>query len=240
MCTMRALVLRTINYSDSRLVVSLFTERYGMVACMVRVSSGRKAGGRSALWQILNMVDVTMDYRPSREVQTVSEASLSSPWQNLPYHPMKAAVAMFLGEFLFHALRGEGENAALFAFLENSLRWFDEAEEGIADFHLQLMLRLTRFLGILPGTDGYDRHKMYDLRGACYVSLLPGHGGYLPAEEARWIPVLLGLDYGRMRRLKMTTDKRRRMMDVLLQYYRLHVPAFGELHSLDVLREVLS
>lgn len=235
----RALVLRSIRYSDSRLVVSLFTESHGMVPCMVRVSHGRKAGGRTALWQVLSLVDVEMDYRASREVQTVREASLSScPWRSLPYHPVKAAIAMFLGEFLFHSLRGEGENAPLFAFLENSLRWFDEADDGFVDFHLQLMLRLTRFIGILPGTDGYARHKAYDLKGACYVQSVPSHGQYLVADEARWIPVLLHLDYGRMRMLGWTVPLRRRMLEVLLVYYRLHVPAFGELQGLDVLREV--
>ncbi len=236
----RALVLRTIHYSDSRMVVSLFTESHGMVACMVRVSRGRKGGGRSALWQVLNLVDVALDYRPAREVQTVGEASISCPWQTLPYHPVKAAISMFLGEFLFHAIRGEGENGALFAFLENSLRWFDEADEGIADFHLQLMLRLTRFLGILPGVDGYDRSKVYDLKSACYASLMPGHGQYLMPEEARLIPMLLRMDYGRMRKLRMTTAGRRRMLEVLIQYYGLHVPAFGEMHSLEILREVFS
>lgn len=236
----RALVLRTIHYSDHRLVVSLFTEGHGMVTCMARVSGGRRSGGRAALWQVLNLVDVEMDYRPSREFQTIGEAAISHPWASLPYHPVKAAMSMFLGEFLFHSLRGEGENAALFAFLENSLRWFDEAEEGVADFHLQLMLRLTRFLGILPGTEGCGGRKVYDLKGACYASVIPAHGQYLAADEARWLPVLLGLDYGRMRRLGMTAAKRRRMLEVLLQYYRLHVPAFGELQGLDILREVLS
>lgn len=236
----RALVLRTIHYGDNRLVVSLYTESRGMVTCMVRVTRGRKSGGRTALWQMLNLVDVAMDVRPSRDMQTINEASMSCPWYDLPYHPLKAAISMFLGDFLFHCLRGEGENAALFAFLENSLRWFDEAEEGIADFHLQLMLRLTRFLGILPGVDGYARHKVYDLRGACYAAVIPIHGQYLAADEARWIPLLLRLDYGRMRKLKMTTTGRRRVMEILLLYYRLHVPAFGELQSLDVLREVFS
>lgn len=211
-----------------------------MTSCMARVSRGRRSDGRSALWQVLNVVDVTMDFRPSRDIQTIRNASISSPWQTLPYHPVKAAISMFLGEFLFHSLKSEGENVALFAFLEKSLRWFDEADDGVADFHLQLMLRLTRFLGILPGVDGYGRRKVYDLRGACYVSLVPGHGHYLMADEARWIPILLRLDYGSMRRLGMTVAGRRRMMEVLLLYYRLHVPAFGELQSLDILREVFS
>ncbi len=192
------------------------------------------------MWQLLNVVDVTLDYRPSREIQTIGEAYISCPWQSMPYHPMKATVSMFLADFLFHSLRGEGENAQLFAFLENSLLWFDSADEGVVDFHLQLMLRLTRFLGILPSVDGYARNMLYDLKSACYASSVPAHGQYLVAAEARWIPVLLKLDYGRMHKLRLTTVARRHMMEVLLKYYRLHVPSFGELQTLDILREMFS
>lgn len=240
MHTTRALVLRAVRYGDSRLVVSLYTESHGMMACMARVSHGRKAGGRNALWQMMNMVDITLDYRPAREVQNIREASISCPWQSLPYHPLKATVCMFLGDFLMHGLRGEGENRALFAFLENSLRWLDATDEGIADFHLQMMLRMTRFLGILPGTDGGGRHMAYDLRGACFTFPAPAHGQYLTPDEARWLTVLLQADYGRMHRLKLTAVARRRMMDVILLYYRLHVPSFGELQSLNILREIFS
>ncbi len=216
----------------------MFTEGHGMVTCMVRVSHGRRGGGRTALWQILSLVDVNLDYRPTREMQTVGEAVIAEPWQSIPYHPMKAAIAMFLGDFLYHSLRSEGENAALFAFLENSLHWLDATERGIADFHVQLMLRLTRFLGILPSAEERGRNMVYDLRGAGYVTLVPEHGQYLIYKEARWIPLLLAADYGRMPR--MTTPQRRRLMEVILMYYRLHLPGFGELESLDVLREIFS
>ncbi len=218
MSTSRALVLRRIPYSDSRQVVSLFTESHGMVTCMARVSRGRKAGGRGALWQTLSLLEVELDYRPQREMQTVSEASLPHPWQSIPYHPLKAATSIFLSDFLFHALRGEGHNPALFDFLEASLQWFDQAEGGAVDFHLQLMLRLTRFLGILPSVEGYSRHAMYDLKSACYTNLVPSHEHWLPKEEARLIPLLLRTGYGQMDRLRLTTHTRRQLKDELQLY----------------------
>lgn len=240
MQTTKAIVLRTIRYSDSHIVVSLFTEYYGMVSALVRVAHGGKRGGRSALWQLMSLVELNVYYRPAADFQKIGDVFMSTPWKDLPYNPFKASVSIFLAEFLYHSLRGEGENRVLFSFLENSLLWFDETEKGMVDFHLLLMIRMTRFLGIWPGTDGYRPGMLYDLKSACYVSRIPPHGQYVDADAATLIPMLLRIDYSNMHLLRMTRNERRHMLDVLLQYYRLHVPGFGELQSLDVLRELFA
>lgn len=232
--------MRTVRYTDSRVIVSLFTEHYGMISAAVRLSRGGKSGARSALWQILNIIEVELDYRASAELQKLGEVSISSPWHELPYHPYKASISMFLGDFLYHSLKGEGENRALFSFLNNSLCWLDGAEADYSNFHLFLMLRMTRFVGILPSMEGYARNKVYDLRGACFSSVLPSHGQYIDASEAVLIPVLLEMNYSQMHRLRLSRNERWHMLDVLLKYYRLHMPGFGELQSLDILRELFS
>lgn len=240
MQTTRGIVLRTIRHSDSRIIVTLFTEHFGMLSAGARLTRGGRSGGRCALWQTLNVVEMNVDYRPANDLQKISEASISTPWVELPYHPVKASISMFLGDFLFHSLRGEGENRPLFSFLYNSLRWLDEADGGVANFHLLLMIRMTRFLGIWPSIDGYGRNLVYDMKAACFSAVLPEHGQYLEAGDAMWIPLLLKMDYSQMHRLRMTRHERWHMLEVLLRYYRLHVPSFGELQSVEVLRELFS
>lgn len=240
MQTTKGIVLRVIRYSDSRIIVTIFTEHYGMLSAGVRLVRGGRSGGRSALWQVLNVVEMSVDYRPANELQKISDVSIAVPWMELPYNPVKASISMFLGDFLYHSLRGEGENPALFSFLYNSLHWLDEADGNVANFHLLLMIRMTRFLGIWPSMAGYGRNMVYDMKNACFASVLPVHGQYLEAKYARWIPLLLEMDYSRMHRLRMTREERWHMLEVLLQYYHLHVPSFGELQSVEILRELFS
>jgi DNA repair protein RecO (recombination protein O) len=92
----------------------------------------------------------------------------------------------------------------------------------------------------MPGTDGAERGMMYDLKNACYCHLVPEHGQYVEPREAELIPVLLDMDYSNMHLLALSNKERRHMLDILLQYYRIHVPAFGKLQSLEVLRELFS
>ena len=153
----KVIVLRTLKYSDSQIVVSLFSKDFGFFTTMVRLSRGSRFAGKNTFWQVLNILEVSVDYRVGNEFQKLSEVSISLPWKDIPYNPPKAAVAIFLGDFLFHALRGEGENQILYEYIENSLLWFDESSSAFTTFHLFFMIRMTRFIGILPGVDGYTK-----------------------------------------------------------------------------------
>lgn len=236
----KAIVLRIIRYADNRVIISFFTEHYGFISAVVRIKHGRNGGCPASLMQLLAEVEFCIDYKASSDLQKISNISVAMPWVDLPYNPIKASMSIFLADFLCHALRNEGENIALFLFLEKSLRWFDESDHGFANFHLILILKLTRFLGIWPTLEGRSQDKIYDLKGACYSSHLPEHGQYIDVEVARWIPVLLQTNYSNMHRLSFDRSKRWQMLDILLRYYRLHVPAFGELQSMDILRELFS
>ena len=75
---------------------------------------------------------------------------------------------------------------------------------------------------------------------ATFTSSHPSHTYFLSQEESRMLPLLLRLDYSTMHLLRLTRAERARCMDVILTYYRLHIPSFPELKSADVLHEVFA
>ena len=161
-----------------------------------------------------------MDYQETQRLQRLVDARVEEPYQSLPYHPMKQTIALFLGEFLYYALREEQTNPELYAYLVNSLLWLDNRTEGFANFPLTFLIRLSRFLGIWPDTEEAQR------------TLLQG--------EEQLVPLILRMDFATMHLFRFSRDQRARLMQVLNDYYRLHVPHFPELRSMAILREVLS
>ena len=63
---------------------------------------------------------------------------------------------------------------------------------------------------------------------------------YLEPQEADLIPLFMRMNYDTMRFFAMNRLERGRYLEVLDEYYRLHVPEFPELKSLDVLKEVFA
>jgi DNA repair protein RecO (recombination protein O) len=237
--TTAAFVLRTTRYGDSSFIVHLFTERAGMVSAVARRSAGQRGRrGGTHLLQPLSVLDVVLDVQPSRPLAYVREASCRQAYVRVPFDPVRTSVVLFLAEFLNHVLSGEGENRALFAFLTEALQWLDAQERGIANFHLVFLFRLSLFLGIRPLTEDYREGRYFDLQESRFVDVLPLHPDVLPAVESAHFYRLLRMRFETMHLFVFSRTERNTVVELLLRYYRLHIPSLPELKSLPILQEL--
>ena len=231
----QCIVLRTVKYGDKALIVDTFTESHGRMSFVTKISHTRRSHTASAFWQPLSILEFNADIRPTIKLPTPTGVRFLYSYQSLPYNPSKACIAMFIAEFLCAALRGEGVNKPLFQYIEISLRWLDMAEEsrshGIANFHLVFLMRTTRFLGIYPNLEKMESE---------YSEHQPVHSSCLRPDEAALMPLLFRMDYSTMHVFRFNRQQRQRCLEVLIEYYRIHVPQFPELKSLDVLAEIFN
>lgn len=234
------IVLRSIKYGDNSLIVDMLTDEGTRRSFIARVSNSKRAKMRPYLFQPLSILEVEYDSRVKGGLYRIQGATVNVPYSSIPFDASKLALALFLAEFLYHATRDEQENEPLYLYLEQSLRWLDGVEEPCPNFHLVLMMRLTRFVGFFPNTEGYRVGAYFDLLDGTYRTSPPMHPHVLPSDEAAKINTLMRLNFETMHLFKMTRAERARCLEVILQYYRLHVPGFPELKSLDVLKETFS
>lgn len=234
----KGIVLHSLRYGEDSLIVNVLTLSRGTLTFMVKVPRGRHAAVKTQLLRPLTILDMDIDYRERMQMQRIKDMHVAVVYSSLPYEPAKEAVAMFLGEVLYHALKRESENPVLFGFLEHSLEWFDLAESNYANFHLCLLIQLTRHLGFYPNMDAPSANWLFDLLDGCFVPSVPSHGQYLLPHEAEFLAKLLKMNYDTMHRVHLNRQQRGRILRMLNTYYRVHVPDFPELKSLDVLAEL--
>ena len=234
----RGIVLHTLRYGDDSMIVDVLTETRGTMAFLVRIPKSRKSAVKIPLLRPLNIVHLDMDVRQNRALQRIRDVHVMEPYESIPYEPMKEMVALFLGEVLYYALKHEDRNERLFQFLLYSLHWFDAASTDYVNFHLTLLIKLTRYLGFWPNCEGRGQQQFFDLIEAEFTPYRPLHGQCLSVEESEWVPRFLRMNYASMRRFKMSRQQRNYALDVICNYYRLHIPEFPAVKSLDVLKEV--
>ena len=237
--TIRGIVLRTVKYADSSLIIDLFTLGRGRQAFMASTTRTKRAVRSLSFWQPLTMVEFGADLRPnSGRMPRPIDTRTYYNYVDLPFSPVKSSLALFLAEFLSAALREEKENPPLYHYLESSLQWFDMVEQpmAVANFHLLFLLHLSRFLGIYPNLERPDRY--FDLLAGCYCDRQPPHPHFLQRDEAQALPFLFRMDYPTLHLFRFSRSERQRMLHVLNDYYRLHIPNFPELKSLEVLQEM--
>lgn len=236
----KALVVRALRYKDEALIVDLYTESRGLVAFWVKMPKSHRAAMRSVLFRPLTILEIDFDYRPKVNLQRLKDVRIMEPFTSIPYHPIKQAVALFLSEFLGKVLKADGADHNLYAFMVYSLQWLDRVNEGFANFHLVFVTRLTRFLGIYPNVEHWHQGDYFDLQAACFVNECPLHRWTVQPEYAAFIPLFMRMNYANMRFFLMNGVQRNHCLELLNTYYRLHVPDFPELKSLEVLREVFA
>ena len=150
----------------------------------------------------------------------------------------KMLTAQFLAEFLNHTLRLYQRDTALFDFVFDSICRYNSLARGQANFHLVFLVKLTHYLGFFPNLEGLDSGVCFDLENGCFVRRLPLHNNYLLPKDTIAFVHLLRLDYDTMYLFDVNRQQRNDILDHIIKYYKLHLAEFGDLRSLDVLREL--
>jgi DNA repair protein RecO (recombination protein O) len=234
----QAIVLHSIKYGETRLIVDMFTRSHGRLSFIVNIPKSAKAKVKKQLFQPLTLLEIEADIRQKVQLQKLKDMRLAVPFLSIPFHPHKLAISLFVAEFLYYALRSEQRNELLYDYLENSFLWLDGQDGHFANFHLVFLMRLSRFLGFYPNLDDYVAGDYFDLRESVFLSLPPVHHDFLYPEEAGKVQLMMRMDYPTMHLFRMSHQERNRLLDVSLKYYRLHLPDFPEMKSVDILHEL--
>ncbi|KAA6346141.1 DNA repair protein RecO [termite gut metagenome] len=234
------MVLHTLKYTDALTIVDIYTELCGRASFIVPVSRSKKTGTKPGLFQPLALIEFEADFRPAiTSLYRMKEVKSLFPFATIPYNPFKSAISLFLGEFLFCALREEVENRSLFAYLKHSIIRLDEAKKGYANFHLVFLIYLSRFLGLYPNLENYRQGDYFDMLNGGFTSVRPlQHSFFVHPEEASLLPRFMHINYETMHLFQMKRTERIRCLTVINDYYRLHLPGFPELKSIKVLQEL--
>ena len=101
----KGIVLHTLKYNDTSIIVDMYTELSGRTSFLVPVPRSRKAAVKSVLFQPLSFIEFEADYRPNATLYRVKEAKSFYPFTSIPYDPYKSSMALFLAEFLLSVKR---------------------------------------------------------------------------------------------------------------------------------------
>ena len=234
----QAIVLHSLKYGETRMIVDMFTKTNGRLSFMVNIPKTSHARVKKQLFQPLTLLEAEIDVRPKVQLQKLKDVRLATPFTTIPFHPHKLAITLFIAEFLYYALRSEQRNEPLFDYITNSIQWLDSQNDRFANFHLVFLMRLSRFLGFYPNLDNYDSGDYFDLRESVFCATPPLHRDVLQPTEADKLQLMMRMDFPTMHLFRLSHQERDRLLEVAVVYYRLHLPNFPELKSLAVLQQL--
>lgn len=236
----RGIVLKTTLYSESSVIVQIFTEKFGIQSYMINGVKKPKAKIRMNMLQPLHLVDMIVYHKTNTNIQRLSELRPSPVFRSIPYDIIKSTIVLFLNEVLYKSIRQQTTDEHLFDFIFNALCWFDETETQQVNFHLAFLLKLSRFLGFAPSTQTKSNQSYFDLQEGEFRSSPPVHAYFLDKEDAGLFISLFSSPFEKINEINLENKTRRSILDKILVYYTLHTASFGEIRSHQVLEDVLS
>ena len=234
----KAIVISTIKYSDTSLIVRLYTKKVGLVSFLLKgILKSKKGKLRTAYFQPLNQLSVIFSYQEKKNLQLLKEAHVIHPYETIYTSVKKQSIVLFLSEILTSAIQEEENNTLLYEFLEHSLIWLDSHEQ-ISNFHLLFLLNLTKFLGFYP--DVSQSHKMgFHLKEGFFTDNLQTKE-VIKGNEINQFKKLLGTNFDTVECMNFSKTERQRLLRTLIRYFELHLGGFRIPKSLAVLETVFS
>lgn len=242
----RGIVLRTVKYGDTSLVVTVFTRLFGVQAYLVNgVRTDKKTGSKAIMLQPGAILDMEVYHHPQKSMQRIRECSWAFLYDHMYSDVIKHSISLYMLELIYKTLRQPEENPDLFDFCEDALMQLDKSLPAVtANFTLYFSLHLAHFFGLRireEETTGNEQTPIYlDLLNGHFTTEHPVHPHMMEGEPAAITAELLRvMQPAELEGIKLNRQMRRQLLQKYQEFYTLHIPEFGQMKTLRILQEVL-
>jgi DNA repair protein RecO (recombination protein O) len=234
----RGIVFRAVKYGETSVIADIFTEEKGLCSFIGGGVRTAKARMPFNLFQPMTVVDLVAYHREGAGANRLKELRAAEVWSAIPFDVKRGAVALFMAEVCRKSIHEEEENRDLFEFLCAQLRWLDTTPYPIANLHLHFLLALSGFLGFQPQSPEDSGDYFFDLKDGVFASASPPHHA-MPPAQTRHLLQLLETPLEHAHEIGLDRTQRKALLQKLLLFYQLHLPAFKEINTPEVLEMVM-
>jgi DNA repair protein RecO (recombination protein O) len=243
MFTTKAIILRTTKYGETSLVVSAFTELFGIQNYLVNgVRSAKVNNTKATLYLPCSILEMEVYHNEKNNLHRIKNCNRAYVYENLFSDVVKNCIALFCVELLSKLLKQPEQQLDLFEFCEDAFVQLDNAPQHIAaNFPLFYALHLSYFFGFKINDNYSDNNCYLDLLEGAFTEVPPLHQNFLQGIDANIISELLKVTVlQELDLFKLNQQKRRELMQHIIMYYNLHISDFGQMKTLKVMQAIMS
>jgi len=237
----RAIVLRTIDYSENSVILKCYTDNFGVQSYIINGVRSKKSAIRPSQLQPLTLLALESYKQENKNLHRIKELKCEPVMKNLHFDIFKSAVGIFMAELIYKTVREEDQvDKPLFEFLFHTIQILDYENEVLSNFPLFFMLQLTRYLGFYPKGNFTTNTNSLNINEGCF-EIFDKHAIHqIDSELSEKISLILNSDFESSKQISLSNKQRTTLLEILITYYKQHISNFGEMNTNKVLHEVLS
>lgn len=233
----QAIVLHTTQYNTRYSIAHVYTEDYGRLGVLLPYKR-RLRSGHHLFFSPLVELELLLELKPHRDLAYLKDVKLLTPRHSMQSEPAKCSQVFFISELLYRVLTHSEADIPLYSFLSSSFQAFECMGRGVANFYLYFTYHLLSHLAVAPDLLSEDvaQGPYFDLVDGCFVHASPLGRVHLSIEETKHLRLFARIRLDNLAAFRYNRYDRAAILDRLIQFYRLHLPAFPALRSLEILR----
>ena len=232
----RAIVLSSLKFGDSDLIVKCFTASSGLKSYLLKnILKSKKGKLKVSLFQPLTILEIIASHKNKGNLERIKEAKVNYSYRTLHTQIVKSSMTIFIAEILVTTINEEAEDIDLFNFIEESLLWLDKSVK-ISNFHILFLLKLSMYFGFYPDTDTLEK-SYFNLMEGVFQDLNTDKYSEKSQRVAN-LKEFFGIDFDKSNEINLKKIERSDLLTLLLQYYQLHLHGFKNPKSLVVSNQI--
>ncbi len=233
----KLIVLSSIKYSDTSLIVRCYTATDGLRTYFLKGILSRKKGKlKKAHFQPLMQLEVVASHSDKDKLDFIRDVKIDYAYNTLYTDVYKQTLVYFISEFLTNALREEINNEGLYDYLALNLQRLDHLT-NYNNFHFVFLLNLSQFLGFYPDTENIN-YPYFNLEHGVFEEKITSDNS-LQNKGLTIFKKLLGINFDTLDTVQFTTEEKQVLIAILIRYFSVHLTTFKKLKSVAILHEVL-
>lgn len=239
----KGIVLRTVKYGETSLIVAVYTELFGLQSYLVKGvrKSGKSAAGKISFFQPGAQLDMVVYLNPVKSIQFIREYGWSYVYKDVFFDVLKNAVAIYTVEMILHTIREPESNPELFYFIEQTLQYIDQSDaQHIANIPLVFSLQLAQIMGLQFHGVYQPETPILDLMDGRFIAQPPDHPYYMEGDDAQLTYAFMQIgSLDEAKNINLSRINRRSLLKCYQQFFSLHLENYIESKSYLILQTVL-
>ena len=231
----QGLVLRTTKYSETSVIVKIFTRELGVRSYIVKGVRSAKGRVKQNMLQPLSYLDLEVYDSPKTTLNYIKDMHFANQFAELKSDNVKVALLFFMDEVLYKTLGEEEPMPEVFDYVVDQMTELDEGKIQPSNQPLLFMLQMSTYLGIEPLNNYSAGEPWFNLREGKFVG---SHTDdyMLDNTKSLMMHYLLAAYHGASKVPKLS---KQRALHTLIDYYGLHLPEFRNFKSHEILHTIL-
>lgn len=238
----KGIVLRSVKYGETSLILTVFTEIAGAQSYMVKgVRNAKSKSKRAGILQAASLIEIISEHKPNRQLQHIREFEAAYIYKSVPEEIIKNSIALFSVELLSRLLPQDETMEDLFQFSSSYFIALDNSPlEKVANFPLYFIIHCGKYFGYnILGTYSADTPYVNFLEGV-YTASPPANGALLYDSDVAILSQLTETDdLENLHLISLNAASRNRLLDWYILFLQHHTQHLGNLRSLEILRIIL-